>query len=239
MWDFYNRTIAGVPDGIFVDYIKVGSTWTIVQAGKYCGIAVTVNEQDSPVKDYSFLYGRSLREVAELCKSWDFTDASVGTAALNAYLNSKENAEKLGCSDTTSAFDDYKEKAAEKKCAIIGHFIHLERFLTDSEVFVLERRPLPGDYPDSACEYILPEMDYTFITGSAFINKTLPRLLELSRYPVILGPSTPLSPVLFDYGARELSTFTPDFYSREEAEKISRGDVRLRSCGTRIRLLRR
>ena len=67
----------------------------------------------------------------------------------------------------------------------------------------------PGDYPDSACEYLLPEMDFTIITGSAFINKTLPRLLQLSRHAVILWPSTPMSRSILDYGAKELSGYSP------------------------------
>ena len=43
------------------------------------------------------------------------------------------------------------------------------------------------------------------ITGSALINKSLERLLELSRsakaYTVVLGPSTCVNKVLLDYGA--------------------------------------
>ena len=42
---------------------------------------------------------------------------------------------------------------------------------------ILERDPVLGDYPDSACEYILPEQDYVFITGMTLVNKTLPHLL--------------------------------------------------------------
>ena len=33
------------------------------------------------------------------------------------------------------------------------------------------------DFLDSACEYILPEQDFVFITGMTLTNKTLPRLL--------------------------------------------------------------
>ena len=50
-----------------------------------------------------------------------------------------------------------------------------------SEVYIIERRPKPGDYPDSACEYLLPDCDIVIMTASAAINKTLPRLLELSK----------------------------------------------------------
>ncbi|MDY6932031.1 MAG: DUF364 domain-containing protein, partial [Halobacteriota archaeon] len=48
----------------------------------------------------------------------------------------------------------------------------------------------------------LPKADIVAITGSAVVNKSMERLLELSSgFTVILGPTTPMSPVLFDYGA--------------------------------------
>jgi uncharacterized protein (DUF4213/DUF364 family) len=66
----------------------------------------------------------------------------------------------------------------------------------------LERRPELGDTPDPACEYLLPRQDCVCITGTAVTNKTLPRLLQLSRsaYTVLVGPSVPLSRVWFDHG---------------------------------------
>ena len=68
---------------------------------------------------------------------------------------------------------------------------------------------MPGDYPDSACEYILPEQDYVFITGMTLVNKTLPRLLQICRDAKVslVGPTVPLSPVLFGHGADNLSGF--------------------------------
>lgn len=70
------------------------------------------------------------------------------------------------------------------------------------DLVVLERRPLPGDYPDPASEYLLSDWEYVFITGTTIINKTLPRLLELCRGSKIIltGPSTPLTPALFRHG---------------------------------------
>lgn len=239
MWDIYDRTINEIPDDldVHVDFIYVGETWTMVCADRYCGIAVTVNEQNEQLRDFSYLYGRPLKEVATLCRSWDFMEASVGTAALNAYINSEEQVIRKGCIHTTNGFDDYKEIASGRKVAIIGHFIKLERFLTDSDVYVLERKPVPGDYPDSACEYLLPEMDFTVITGSAFINKTLPRLLQLSRHAVVLGPSTPMSRAILEYGAKELSGYSPRSMTKEDAVVICNGNTRLSPYGERVRLL--
>jgi uncharacterized protein (DUF4213/DUF364 family) len=77
------------------------------------------------------------------------------------------------------------------------------------ELSILEKRPIPGDYPDSACEFLLPTQDFVFATGVTLINKTFPRLLALSRKTafILVGPSVPLAPFLFDYGVRDLQGF--------------------------------
>lgn len=75
------------------------------------------------------------------------------------------------------------------------------------QVYILERHPKPGDYPDSACEYLLPECDTVLITGSSMVNKTLPRLLELCKnaYVILTGPTVPLCPALLDFGIDRLA----------------------------------
>ena len=63
------------------------------------------------------------------------------------------------------------------------------------------------DTPDPACEYVLPDTDFAFITGVTIINKTAPRLLELARNAttVLVGPSVIMSSVLFEQGADALA----------------------------------
>ena len=66
------------------------------------------------------------------------------------------------------------------------------------------------DTPDPACEYIIPEQDYLFMTGVTFTNKTMTRLLELARmgnkpHTVLVGPSVVPSPVFFDLGVECLA----------------------------------
>ena len=75
------------------------------------------------------------------------------------------------------------------------------------EVVILEREPKPGDYPDSACEYLLPDCEVVLITGSASVNKTMPRLLELAKNAriVLTGPTVPLCPRLLDLGIQRLN----------------------------------
>ncbi|MEG0829436.1 MAG: DUF364 domain-containing protein [Anaerovoracaceae bacterium] len=240
MWELYDRLIEETDDKVLVDHIHMGESWTIIHAGPYCGVAVTVNEQNLPIPPFDHFIGKSLRKVAALCKSWDFLEATIGTAAINAYHNHKDiafNHDKMVV--TQNGFTDYAAATKNKKVAVIGHFYNLETFLTNAaKVSILERKVWPGDYPDSACEYLLPEQDFVFITGSAFINKTLPRLLQLSANAtsIILGPSTPMSPILFDYGANELSGILPEYLSSDMTLQIGTGEIRIPRKGQRVRL---
>ena len=76
------------------------------------------------------------------------------------------------------------------------------------------RRRAPGDYPDTACEYLLPEADYVFVSSSSFVNKSAPRLLDLAvgggAHTVLVGPSTPMHPLLLDLGVDTVTGYVPD-----------------------------
>jgi hypothetical protein len=69
-------------------------------------------------------------------------------------------------------------------------------------LWVLEQRPQEGDLPAEAAEEVLPQADVVGLTGTSFINHTVDRLLDLSKkaFVVMIGPTSPLSPVLFDSG---------------------------------------
>ena len=68
--------------------------------------------------------------------------------------------------------------------------------------WIVEQEPQAGDLPAAAADRVIPDSEVVVITGSAFANRTLEGLLALARGKdvVVLGPSAPLSPVLFDYG---------------------------------------
>ena len=65
-----------------------------------------------------------------------------------------------------------------------------------------------GEYAAAAAADLIPRAEVVALTGSALINHTLDGLLSLCRpgaTVIVLGPSTPLSPVLFDHGATIIS----------------------------------
>ena len=73
---------------------------------------------------------------------------------------------------------------------------------------MLEQHPAEGDYPADAAINLIPQADVVAITSTALINRTLDGLLALCRpeaLVMMLGPSTPLSPVLFNHGVSIIS----------------------------------
>lgn len=115
------------------------------------------------------------------------------------------------CQRSTDAFDFYKPQIKGfknrngrlAKVVVVGHFPHVEDISEYANLTVLERNCRDEwDTPDPACEYVIPDTDYVFMTGVTLINKTMPRLLRLSANSTsaVVGPSAVPSPVLFEYG---------------------------------------
>jgi uncharacterized protein (DUF4213/DUF364 family) len=210
MWDIYDELIAAVPAELVVNECMIGLYWTLVRSS---GIGVSLTMRKEPGRlNLGRIVGMPLRELASNIKSWNNLKAMVGLAAINSVFNTPEHlsgllGHPLSLQKEANAFSYYMERVRGKKVAVVGHFPVLEELSRVSQLSILERSPNDGDFPDPACEYILAEQDFVFITATALINKTLPRLLELSRnaVTVLVGPSTPLSPVFFKYGVETLA----------------------------------
>jgi uncharacterized protein (DUF4213/DUF364 family) len=92
---------------------------------------------------------------------------------------------------------------------MIGHFPFVDGLRKQvRQLWVIEKNQAEGDLPETAGERYLPEADVVALTGTSFTNHTIDDLLELCNpdaYIVMLGDTTPLSPVLFDYGIDAVS----------------------------------
>ncbi|MDR2737125.1 MAG: DUF364 domain-containing protein [Gracilibacteraceae bacterium] len=214
-WKLYDDLIGDIPGNINVTGCNTGYNWTTVTTDEdSMGLAMTIPVFSLPHTFQKQIAGTPLRQLAELSKSWNFVEAAIGVAAIGAYYNHPLRAQTCGRehpgvrSNGRDAFSLYQEEVKGRKVAVVGHFPKLEeRFGAICDMTILERNPQMGDYPDTACEYILGEQDYVFLTGCTMVNKTMPRLLTLSQNAkiVLVGPSTILTSVLFDYGVYGLS----------------------------------
>nr|WP_319538689.1 DUF364 domain-containing protein [uncultured Methanospirillum sp.] len=230
MWELYDALIEGIPDDIIVDELIVGGGATLIEANGGIGLA---NFRDYYSHRASTLTGNligmSLKKVASCVKSWNFREAAVGHAALNAYYNHPEIAKKAGIEIAASKnvndqlktrlkdpFIKYQNLVKDKKVCVVGYSRLLdELFAPVCDLSVIEwDAPLrcysDSGYPFSACEFLLPECDYAFLTCSAIPEKNMPRLLELSENAtgiIITGMATTLSSVFFDYGVTDIAGF--------------------------------
>jgi uncharacterized protein (DUF4213/DUF364 family) len=187
--------------------VLVGAHWTVV-CSRYCGLAATL-QGDHPhghrqVREGGSLHTKSARELAEYVYSTDLLEASIGMAAINSLLEVDESlAVEINASEVLAS------RGRGKNVALIGHFPFIPQLRqTVGQLWVIEQRPDENEYPAEAADQFLTQADVVAITSSTLINHTLDGLLTLIQpgtTVMLLGPSTPLSPVLFDYGASIIS----------------------------------
>lgn len=254
-WQIYDALIEGIDqacgsasdagDGeITVTSAHIGLQWSrVITSEGGIGMAFSMADKSRPPTfERPTFTGVPLRELASLAKTWNFAEASIGMAAINAFYSHPKRAAAAGFTPSGGAswqhtFDSYAETVAGARVAVIGHFPFAPQPLAAAdELYMLERAPHPGDYPDPACEYLLPECDFVFISSSAFVNKTAPRLLELSHaaHTVLVGPSTPLAPWLFDFGVDMLTGFVSTTPERLDAALDGVTMAGMYDAGTRV-----
>jgi uncharacterized protein (DUF4213/DUF364 family) len=165
--------------------------------------------------------GMKLRDLAVAIKSWNYGEASIGQAAINAYYNALPVARKNGVqiSDrenfedrVNDPFITYQRDIRGKKVAVIERFPYIDKLfkpVCDLKVICRNPQPQGGEYPFPAAEYLLPDCEYVFIGCNTLIDKTMPRFLSLARNAkvIIVGPPTTLAPVFSQFGVSDLSGF--------------------------------
>jgi len=190
-----------------VRHIMVGAHLTVV-CSRRCGLASTLSGGQvygrPKVKDAGSLHRKSARELAEYARSDNSIEGAIGLAALNSLL--QEDEERFVRLNAAEYLASHGRGAA---VALVGHFPFVERLRPAvGELWVLELAPEAGDFPASMAAQLLPRADVVGITGSTLVNHTLDELLGMCRpdVPIVLiGPTTPMSPVLFDHGVTVLA----------------------------------
>jgi len=176
--------------------VCVGLHWTVVES-RFAGMAHTYKTPHKvELESAGSLVGKSALELASRLRSWEPLEASLGLAALNSLIEPTGSA--------INVFEHILSIAKGKTVTVIGRFPSNPQLAeVAARAFLLEIDPEPGELPCYACEEVIPASDLVVITATALINKTLPRLLELSKRAtsVVLGPSTPMNDVLFRHGA--------------------------------------
>jgi uncharacterized protein (DUF4213/DUF364 family) len=130
--------------------------------------------------------------------------ASLGLAALNSLIE----IDASHCVDLNAA-DLLLRQGAGKNVSVIGHFPFTDDLKRVAKnLWVMEKWQRPGDHPEGDAETYLPRSDVVALSSTTLINHTLPDLLRLCprrSLRMLLGPTTPMTPVLFDHGIDILS----------------------------------
>ena len=182
--------------------VLVGAHWTVVST-RHCGLAANLSADEphghSHARKVGGFHLKTARQLAEYARSDDLLEAGIGIATINSLLNVDETqATEINAGDVLAQY------GRGKNVALVGHFPFVPQLrLAVGQLWVLEQHPIEVDYPAEAAADLLPRADLVAITGSALVNHTLDRLLGFCQPQatvLLLGPSTPLSPILFDHG---------------------------------------
>ena len=186
--------------------ILTGAYWTAV-VSKGCGLASTVRDEGHPhargVKNVGRLMEKTAGELAKYALSDYPMEASIGLAAINSLIE----VDPSRCVER-NALEILVQKGQGRDVAIIGHFPFIpELQKITRHLWVFEERPQPGDLSPVKAREILPQCAVVGITSSTFINHTLEELLSWAKgkYIMLIGPTTPMLPLLFDYGINVLA----------------------------------
>ena len=199
--------ILSLPGNAPVRSVVVGQRWTVV-CSRHCGLSATLRSDEmhktTPLPDVHHLQMKSARELAELALSSNLLEASIGVAAINSLLEVDETlAAEVNASEVLA------RAGSGKNVALLGHFRFIPQLRrTSGQLWVIEQQPLEDEYPSEAAVDLLPQADVVAMTGCTLVNHTLDELLELCRPDatvMVLGPSTPFSPVLFHHGVKIIS----------------------------------
>lgn len=205
----YSNLTENIPQNLRVIDLIQADGWTLVESELGVGIALSYRGGcvESLKRDW---IGSSLHDLASQVNSWNFPQASLGLAAINAYWNTESVLqEKFGLDTLKSPSDLISKLNAEQingsSVASIGHFPFLDKLHEQVTIFEMNPKEL-NELPASAAGYLLPKYDIVLITASAIINKTFEPLSKLSKNSEIwlLGPSTTFNAQFRAYGTNYL-----------------------------------
>lgn len=153
----------------------------------------------SAVRNMGEVEKLGLEEVLKWTESLNGIERSFAIAAINSAIDLKGPRYFTG-----NALELTARLAVNKKVAVVGHFPNMDHIKKVAGSFtILEKRPQEGDRKAEDAVEVIPQSDVVTVTGVTCLNDTLEGLLALKKPGaifIVLGPTIPLSPVLFDFG---------------------------------------
>jgi uncharacterized protein (DUF4213/DUF364 family) len=197
-----HRTLSTGVQGV-AERVVVGLNWTLVVGARGAGLAHTPARGTAGCRSLPRPGHYSRQPLAELAALWgsqNVFEQAIAVAAVNAHWN------RFDLEGSAANGLDLIENRG-LRTVVVGRFPGVaERY---PGIALVEREPRPGEYPESALPDLLPQARFVAVTASTVVNGALPGILALcsDAFVVMIGPSTPLAPPLFDMGVSALSGF--------------------------------
>lgn len=226
-----------------VDRLLIGMVWSLCQSGHSVGLSMSPQFATRTLTWSGGLAGKPLADLATWILEWEPYQASVAMSAINSCINSRAMPDSIALENTMehanlAVFDYFLPQLSGKDVVVVGRYPDIERYHDQFQLKILEKQPGNNDYPDAACEFLIPDADWVFITASSIPNKSFPRLAELASgaKTVLMGPTTPWLPQLHEFGIDYLAgveVADPETLYRTIAEG---GGKRIFNTGVRYRI---
>ena len=155
------------------------------------------------IEDAGVMHKKSTRILSQKAFSNIAIESAIGFATINSATNYEAYKQKFF---HVNALEILKDKGKNKNVSIIGHFPFTDslregKFFKNLWVFEMFPRD-SNDLGVDEYEQFLPRSDVILITAMTLVNHTFSKVTKLAQksFNIMIGPSTPISPVLFDYG---------------------------------------
>lgn len=192
------------------DRIVVGFNWTAVRSDDHVGLAWSPRSVPGArtTAETGTYAGRSLGELAGLCRSDNPYERSIGLAATNAFWNRPSPALADGDGLTPWSDDPQTRRAELAGTVVIGRFPGLEEKFPGATV--VELHPREGEVAFADAGPRLAAARAVVMTASTLVNNSANAILDAvgpdARITVV-GPSVPLCPALLQGPVRRLAGF--------------------------------
>jgi len=208
---FIRLAAAGDPERR-IDRVTLGVFTVMVEAGKRTGLSSCFRDPpglaEMDIPDAGNLTGKPLRALTGLYHGSGLLRHSLALAALNASLEPPPgNALVL-----LQGQDFLQRVTGDGHLVVVGHFPFVRPLSGRvGRLTVIQEPPHLGDRGVASARTVFPEADVIVITASALINHTMDDLLAAagSAYVVVLGATTPMHSLMFEYGVDALCGARP------------------------------
>jgi len=206
--EFYEEMIRRIavdadPAAVIED-IRIYANWVLVKTGKW-SLSTYFHNMPGFIDPLGMdpwmggWIGRPARAAAlELLASREVLKRSVGMACLKSLLPEPAVTIEGG------AIELFASAIARVPSCFIGYFKTAALMREQGyPVTIVELFPRPGDVHWDEADEVLRKGELVFMTGLTVVNETLEAVIRRTpsaRMRVLMGPTVPASPVLFDYG---------------------------------------